>query len=152
MKKKDAGKTAQAYTYANHAINGLIGYVAYVLAFIIIVKLVQALVGAEEASEMMPLYVFFYIGGATLISTFFVMKKVKHDTGIAKQKTTLLMILAVLSFTVQFVVLNVLTRAGILNIEILIYFSVLVLLLHIVASYRFYDNLSSGRNAAKRRR
>ncbi|MDO3376891.1 hypothetical protein [Geoalkalibacter halelectricus] len=149
MNKKDKAKPTKIYTLADHAMNGLIGYLAYALAFIAVVTLARVMIGTEETQEMMPLYVFFYVGASTLVATFILMKKVKHDTGGTKEKTSQLILVSVVSFTVQFVALNILTRVGLLNIEILMYFSLLIMLLGLGASYKFYYDLSPARKKAK---
>jgi hypothetical protein len=148
--KKD--NLAENYTLARHGINGIIGYVTYVVTFFLVVKLADLLLGAEEARENLPLYLSFYIGACCLVTTLVILKKVKHDLGITREPGGSFILYAVIGFAVQFFAFHLMSRVGFMPIEILIYFSFIVLVLSALVSYRFFMEMTSGKKKRRPRR
>lgn len=148
--KKD--NPAEKFTLVHHAFNGIIGYVAYVISFLLIAKAVEFLLGAEAARERLPVYLSFYIGACCLITTFVVLQKVKYALGVSRESGGSFILYAVIGFAVQFIALNLMSGLGFLPIEILIYLSFLILILSALVSYRFFREMTSGKKTRRPRR
>lgn len=148
--KKD--NPAEKYTFVRHGLNGLIGFLAFVISFALITKTVEFLLGADAAREKLPVYLSFYIGACCLVTTFVVLQKVKYDLGVSREAGGSFILYAVIGFAIQFIALNLMSSLGFLPIEILIYLSFLILILSALVSYRFFMEMTSGKKTRRPRR
>lgn len=148
--KKDI--PAKYYNVIRHALNGVVGFLVYVVTFLGIAKTVEFLMGVEEARENLPVYVSFYIGACCLVVAFVVLQKVRYDLGVSREAGGSFILYAVIGFAVQFIALNLMSSLGFLPIEILIYQSFLILILSALVSYRFFREMTSGKKTRRPRR
>jgi phosphoketolase len=117
-----------------------------------VVKLADLLLGAEEARENLPLYLFFISAPATLVTTLVILKKVKHDHGHHQRAGRLFHPLCGDWFCGSVFAFHLMSRVGFMPIEILIYFSFIVLVLSALVSYRFFMEMTSGKKTRRPRR